>query len=36
MSAQVQFGQLSKLKAMDLKKNPQAQSIQKELQSNTV
>ena len=33
MSAQVQFGQLSKLKAMDLKKNPQAQSIQKELQS---
>lgn len=33
MAPQVQFGQLSKLKAMDLKKNPQAQSIQKELQS---
>ena len=33
MSAQVQFGQLSKLKAMKMKKNPQAQSIQKELQS---
>ena len=33
MSAQVQFGQLSKLKAMVLNKNTHAQSIQKELQS---
>lgn len=33
MSGQVQFGKLSQLKAIELKKNPQAQNLQKELQS---
>lgn len=33
MSGQVQFGKLSQLKSLELKKNPQAQNLQKELQS---